>query len=194
MNPLAKLIITSGAPILAAVAGSPPIQDLILDDHTVYAVPVSGKRITTISFPGPISAIDGAFVTTDPKNPGLFQLAHTKGASYFSARALANEAATNLNVRWNGKTYVFELKESSDPWYSVVLLPRDSAKQRQRRPVTPPRLLGMLDKAKAFPLCAAGDFAPRQPRTSLLGRKERDDVLLAGVNIAGGLGRGVLTV
>src|SRR4029434_10169735 len=152
MNPLVKLIITIGAPILAAAAASPPIQDLILDDHTVFAVPVSGKRITTISFPGPISAIDGAFVTTDSKNPGLFQVAHTKGTSYFSARALAKDAATNLNVRWNGKTYVFELKESPDPWYSVMLLPRNSAREKQQRPLTPPRLLGMLDKAKAFPL------------------------------------------
>jgi hypothetical protein len=151
MNPLVKLIITFGAPILAAAA-SPPIQDLILDDHTVYAVPVSGKRITTISFPGPISAIDGAFVTTDPKNPGLFQLAHTKGTSYFSTRALAKDATTNLNVRWNGKTYVFELKESSEPCYSVLLQARDTAREKQRRPLTSPRLLGMLDKAKAFPL------------------------------------------
>ena len=153
MNQLVKLIISFGTPILAvAGAASPPIQDLILDDHTVYAVPVSGRRITTISFPGPISAIDGAFVTTDPKNPGLFQLAHTKGTSYFSARALAKDATTNLNVRWNGKTYVFELKESSEPCYSVLLQPRDTAKERQRRLLTSPRLLGMLDKAKAFPL------------------------------------------
>lgn len=152
MNSLVKLIIASGAPMLAAANPSPPIQDLILDDHTVYAVPVSGKRVTTISFPGPISAIDGAFVTTDPKNPGLFQLAHTKGTSYFSARALAKDAATNLNVRWNGRTYVFELKESSEPCYSVILLPRKSARENQQRPLTPSRLLGMLDKAKAFPL------------------------------------------
>jgi hypothetical protein len=153
MNPLVKLIITFGAPILAAAgAASPPIQDLILDDHTVYAVPVSGRRITTISFPGPISAIDGAFVTTDPKNPGLFQLAHTKGTSYFSTRALAKDATTNLNVRWNGKTYVFELKESSEACYSVLLQARDTAREKQRRPLTSPRLLGMLDKAKAFPL------------------------------------------
>jgi hypothetical protein len=154
MNPLAKLLLISGAPILAAADPAPAsIQDLILDDHAVYTVPISGKRITTISFPGPISAIDGAFVTTDSKNPGLFQLAHTKGTSYFSARALAKDAITNLNVRWNGKTYVFELKESSEPWYSVVLQVRDTTKQR--RPLTSPRLLGLLDKAKTFPLLKA---------------------------------------
>jgi hypothetical protein len=154
MNPLAKLLLISGAPIVAgAGSASPSIQDLILDDHTVYTVPVSGRRITTISFPGPISAIDGAFVTTDSKNPGLFQLAHTRGTSYFSARALAKDAITNLNVRWNGKTYVFELKESSEPWYSLVLQVRDTTKQHRR--LTSSRLLGLLDKAKAFQLLKA---------------------------------------
>jgi hypothetical protein len=127
------------------------IQDILLDDHTVYAVPVSGARVTTISFPGPISAIDSALATMDAKTPGLFQIAHTKGTSYFSTRALAKGAMTNVNVRWNGKTYVFELKESPEPWYSVVLQARDT-KGNIRRPLTSARLLGLLDKAKAFPL------------------------------------------
>jgi hypothetical protein len=125
---------------------------MILDDHTVYAVPVSGSRVTTISFPSAISAIDAALVTTDTKTAGLFQIAHTKGTSYLSARALAKGAATNLNVRWNGRTYVLELKESGAPWLSVVFQLADESKATRQRPVTPARLLGLLDKAKAFPL------------------------------------------
>jgi hypothetical protein len=153
MNPLTKLtIITSAFAATIAQAGEPRVQNLVLDDHKVYAVPVSGTRVTTISFPSPVAAIDGALVTADGKTPALFQLAHTKGTAYFSVRALAKDAATNLNVRWNNRTYVFELRDSEDPWYSVVLQSRPDKSGRAARPLTPSRLLALLDKAKAFPL------------------------------------------
>jgi hypothetical protein len=128
------------------------VQDFTLDDHIVYAVPVSGARVTTISFPSPITAIDGALVTMDGKTPGLFQIAHTKGTAYLSLRALAKDAATNLNVRWNNRTYAFELHESTEPWYSVVLQSKPEKTNRIVGPLTPPKLLGLLDKAKAFAL------------------------------------------
>jgi len=131
------------------------VQDFVLDDHTVYEVPVSGTRVTTISFPSPIAAIDAALTTSDGKTPGLFQIAHTKGTSYLSARALAKDATTNLNVRWNNRTYVFELRESADPWYSVVLQPQPIKSNHAPRPLTPARLIGLLDRAKAFALLKA---------------------------------------
>jgi hypothetical protein len=128
------------------------VQDFTLDDHTVYTVPVSGARVTTINFPSPITAIDGALVTMDGKTPGLFQIAHTKGTAYLSLRALAKDAATNLNVRWNNRTYAFELHESAEPWYSVVLQSKPEKPNKIVGPLTPPRLLGLLDKTKAFAL------------------------------------------
>ncbi len=138
MKPLAKIIFFACFAARSAFAEDPakPIQDLILDDHTVYSVPVSGGRVTTVSFPSAISAIDAALVTTDGKNAGLFQIAHTDGTSYFSVRALAKGAATNLNVRWDGRTYVLELKESADPCLSVISQPRDE-KAAMQQPLTP---------------------------------------------------------
>ena len=115
MKPPVKTIILACLAVRGAFGAEPakPIQDLILDDHTVYSVPVAANRVTTINFPSAISAIDAALVTTDAKSAGLFQIAHTKGTSYLSARALAKDATTNLNVRWNGRTYVIELRENS---------------------------------------------------------------------------------
>ncbi|MEI2725670.1 MAG: hypothetical protein V9H26_19795 [Verrucomicrobiota bacterium] len=138
-----------------ALAESPEaIQRVTLDERVVVTVPVATNRVTTISFPGPIAAIDAVGVTADGKTPGQFQLAHTKGSSFLSVRALARKAATNLNIRWNKRTYVFELVESDTS--------RSRAEPgRPRRPprpfsprhcVTPTRLLALLDKAKAFPL------------------------------------------
>lgn len=130
-----------------------PIEQYQLDERTIYTIPVSLSRVTTISFPGPISAIDAANVTNDAKTPGVFQIAHTKGSYFFSVRALAQKAVTNVNVRWNKKTYVLELVESASPLYSVIF---NYSSDEPVRPaavrVTPNRLLALLDKAKAYPI------------------------------------------
>lgn len=138
-----------------AVAGSPAVQRAWLDDRTVVAVPVATNRVTTLSFPGPIAAIDGAGFTVDGKTPGQFQLAHTKGATFLSVRALAAKASANLNVRWNDRTYVFELSESNVPVLSLNLdspPTPDSYGVGSAPEVSPLKLLALLDKAKAFPL------------------------------------------
>jgi hypothetical protein len=142
--------------LAASVAlAEPPesIQRITLDERVVVTVPVATNRVTTISLPGPIAAIDAVGVTADGKTPGQFQLAHTKGSSFVSVRALARKAATNLNIRWNKRTYVFELVESDTPVLALNLEDRATTEVVQPTPqVTPTRLLALLDKAKAFPL------------------------------------------
>lgn len=130
-----------------------PVQTVKLDDRVVVTVPVATNRVTTISFPSPIAAIDAAGVTADGKTPGQFQLAHTKGSSFLSVRALAGKATTNLNIRWNKHTYVFELIESDTPVLALNLEDRTAALTIQPAPrLTPTKLLALLDKAKAYPL------------------------------------------
>jgi len=138
------------------------IQRVLLDDQTVVTVPVALNRVTTINFPGPIEAIDGAGFTVDGKTPGLFQLAHAKGSAFFSVRALAPKASANLNVRWHDRTYVFELAESAAPVLSLNLeLPPSPAEVGRAPEVSPLKLLALLDKAKAFPLLKS-----QQPKVS----------------------------
>jgi hypothetical protein len=137
---------------------SPSIQQVWLDDRVVVSVPVATNRVTTINFPGAITAIDGAGVTVDGKTPGLFQLAHTKGSAFFSVRALFPKASANLNIRWNDHTYVFELAESDQPVLSLNMdappTPEDAG-GGSVPDVSPIKLLALLDKAKAFPLLKA---------------------------------------
>jgi hypothetical protein len=151
---LAPLILTVF--VAAALAqSSPSIQQAWLDDRVAISVPVATNRVTTISFPSPIDAIDGAGVTVDGKIPGLFQLAHTKGSAFLSVRALFHSASANLNIRWNGHTYVFELVESAAPVLSLNMeaIPSPSEPGAGDAPeVSPLKLLALLDKAKAFPL------------------------------------------
>jgi hypothetical protein len=158
MNPLAKLLSILFFAVVTSASAKDfrPIEEYQLDERTVYTIPVSLARVTTINFPGPISAIDAANVTSDPKTPGLFQIAHAKGSYFFSVKALVQKAATNVNIRWNTKTYVIELVESATPLYSVILqYPADESAQLASRHVTPSRLLALLDKAKAYPVLKA---------------------------------------
>ena len=133
------------------------IQEAELDEHSIYTVPVSFSRVTTVSFPGPISAIDAALVTTDGKTQGLFQLAHKPGSYFFSVRSLVKGATTNVNVRWNNKTYVLELQDSATPQLSLIFkYPTDTGKSSlAKRLVTPSLLVGLLDKAKSYAVLKA---------------------------------------
>jgi len=160
MKSIAKILSSTISVLTAAVAlaDSPAIQQVWLDDRTAVSVPVATNRVTTISFPGPITAIDGAGITVDGKTPGLFQLAHTKGSAFLSVRALFPKASANLNIRWNDHTYVFELTESGQPVLSLNLaaMPTPEAEGVGHAPeVSPIKLLALLDKAKAFPLLKA---------------------------------------
>jgi hypothetical protein len=129
------------------------IESLTLDERQVVTVSVSTNRVTTLTFPGPIDAIDVSGVSVDPKIPAAFQMAHTKGSAFLSLRALEAAGNGNINIRWQGATYVFELREDQTPVLCLNL---------RAAPVTPsvlpaPRLsaakaLALLDKAKAFPL------------------------------------------
>jgi hypothetical protein len=156
MKSTAKLLLLVATfTAVAALADSPAIQRLMLDERTVVSVPVAVNRVTTLNFPGPIEAIDGAGFTVDSKTPGLFQLAHVKGSAFLSVRALAPKASANLNVRWNDSTYVFAFAESNVPVLSLNLETPPSPEEigvGRASEVSPLKLLSLLDKAKAFPL------------------------------------------
>ena len=143
---------------VALAQSSKEILKDFLDENVLTIVPVASNRVTTISFPSAITAIDGVSVTVDGKMPGLFQLAHTKGSAFLSVRALLPKASANLNIRWNNHTYVFELLESAVPVLSLNMEapPTPEEEGVGRAPeVSPLKLLALLDKAKAFPLLKA---------------------------------------
>ena len=156
MKSIVSLLLLSVATALAEPSRS--IQQAWLDNHVAVCVPVGTNRVTTISFPGPIDAIDGAGITVDGKTPGVFQLAHARGSAFLSVRALVPKASANLNIRWNDRTYVFELMESNAPILALNMeaLPTPEEAGTGRAPeVSPLKLLSLLDKAKAFPLLKA---------------------------------------
>lgn len=139
--------------LYSQIALADEVQQFPLDEFRVYQIPVATDRVTTVSFPGPISAIEAADVTVDGTTPGQFQIAYDNGSYFFSVRALAKKAVTNVNIRWDDKTYALELCESSQPDYSVIFeQPDDRGAPPVPVAVTPEHLLALLDTAKAYPL------------------------------------------
>jgi hypothetical protein len=161
MKSTVNLLLLTVTVLAANVALAQPAKEIVkdfLDENVLIVLPVATNRVTTISFPSAITAIDGAGITVDGKTPGLFQLAHTKGSAFLSVRALFPKASANLNIRWNDHTYVFELTESGQPVLSLNLaaMPTPDEEGVGHAPaVSPITLLALLDKAKAFPLLKA---------------------------------------
>src|SRR5580658_2145929 len=158
MKSIVSLLSVTFAVLTAHIALAQPAKEIVkdfLDENVLIVVPVATNRVTTISFPSAITAIDGAGVTVDGKTPGLFQLAHTKGSAFLSVRALYPKASANLNIRWNDHTYVFELTQSDQPVLSLNLAAPPTPEEEgvgQAPAVSPIKLLSLLDKAKVFPL------------------------------------------
>ena len=132
------------------------IKTFPLDDQTVYHLKVGTEKVTTLVFPEPITALEGSDITADPKTPGKMLLSYHAGDRFFSVRALVEPATADLNVIINRKVYVLELTTDKEPFQSVTFYPADEPPaQRSGQPnVGPSRWLGLLDKAKAFPLLA----------------------------------------
>jgi len=132
------------------------IKTFPLDEQTVYHLKVGSDKVTTLVFPQPITALEGSGITADPKTPAKMLLSYHAGDRFLSVRPLAEPASATLNVIINRKVYVVELATDKDPFQSVTFYPADEPPaQSSRQPnVGPSRLLGLLDKAKAYPLLA----------------------------------------
>ena len=132
------------------------IKSFPLDEHTVYHLKIGTDKVTTLVFPEPITALEGSGITVDPKSPAQVMLSYHSGDRFFTVRALADSVTADLNVIINRKVYVIELAADQDPVQSVTFYPADEppAQSAGQPNVGPSRLLGLLDKAKAYPLLA----------------------------------------
>jgi hypothetical protein len=82
-------------------------------------IKVGTTGVTSLEFPYRIEAIDGYGFSATPGTGDLFQISYTKGANYFSVRALKPGATGNLTVVLDQKAYSLFFEESSNP---VLLL------------------------------------------------------------------------
>jgi hypothetical protein len=133
------------------------IRQFPLDDRTVYDIRIARDEVTTLSFPGPITALEGAGITTDPQQaPAPVLLNYQDGRPYFSVRAVDQAASASLNVIYRKQTYVLRLRTDPEPFRSVTFYAMEDRQEGHGRPaLSPARLLGLIDRAKAHHVIAA---------------------------------------
>ena len=138
------------------LADAQAIKSFPLDDQTVYHLKVGTDKVTTLVFPQPITALEGSGISADPKTKAEMLLSYHAGDRFLSVRSLFTPATAVLNVIINRKVYVIELATDQEPFQSVTFYPADEppAQSAGQPNVGPSRLLGLLDKAKAYPLLA----------------------------------------
>lgn len=142
--------------LASVVLAAPAVKQFPLDERVVYEIPISEDAPTTLMFPSALTAIEGANVSASPETPAPVLLAYTSGRTFFSVRALEPSARAAVNVVWKNKTYVLRFAASTEPYGAVTFYQDDLAGRSAtlHRRVTPEVLLGVLDRAKSFPLVA----------------------------------------
>jgi hypothetical protein len=161
--------------ILAIIGGVIPLVALADDtlSSKVVRLPLSQDQpaeirlgthgITTIEFPEKIEALDGFGFSTNaaPDGPDLFQISFNKGTNFLSLKAVRPGVEGNLTVVLGGKVYALYCKEAQDPCFVVIFRESEAVHSgdagggrtppQMVKQASPARLLGFLDKVKAFP-------------------------------------------
>lgn len=142
--------------LTAATAIAGPITQKPLDEFVIYDIPVAQKTgTTTVMFPSEISGLYAKSISTQEQENAGFLISFTPGNFYFTIRALKKDAEDHLTVIFNRKAYVLHLTASEKPFYNVTFYQDErQGKEGGRIAVVPERLLGLMDKAKAYPLLA----------------------------------------
>ncbi|HTL66204.1 MAG TPA: hypothetical protein VL200_00950 [Lacunisphaera sp.] len=96
------------------------IRSYPLEARTVYAIRISREAPTTCVFPGPLTALEGAGVSTKPEDGPAVLLSHQAGAGFFTVRALQENASAALNVVFRDRVYALSFSVAADPDRTVV--------------------------------------------------------------------------
>jgi hypothetical protein len=102
-------VLMNGWSILCAASGE-AIRTYPLDERIAYTVRVSQAEPTTCLFPGPITALESANVSTKADDTPPVLLSHQPGSNFFSVRALQPQAAAAVNVIHRGRIYVLSFR------------------------------------------------------------------------------------
>lgn len=153
---------------LASALAAQTIREARLDPKQAVDLPVS-REVTTVMFPGPITAVAGAdmlieggkqSVEVEEGTPLRFHVSHAPGSNFILVRSLQPDAAARLTAIYDGSAYVLNLRTvAADSTASVIFQPAAQVAVRVETPPDPvkfsPRIgLSLLDRARAYPVLA----------------------------------------
>jgi hypothetical protein len=154
---------------LASALAAQTIREARLDPKQAVDLPVS-REVTTVMFPGPITAVAGADMLIEGGKQSVeveegtllrFHVSHAPGSNFILVRSLQPDAAARLTAIYDGSAYVLNLRTvAADSTASVIFQPvAQVAALRVETPPEPvkfsPRVgLSLLDRARAYPVLA----------------------------------------
>lgn len=144
------------------------ITEFPLDAYATADLPVS-REITTITLPGPITAVVGAdMLIDDGKAAGVdieegtpvrFQVTHAPGSNFVLVRSVQPAATGRLTVLFEGAAYVMQLRSVESDSIASAIFKRPAAMDAAKltRLPEPVRFtsrigLSLLDRARAYPV------------------------------------------
>lgn len=147
-----------------------PISEFPLDAYATVDLAVS-REITTITLPGPITAVVGAdMLIDDGKAAGVdieegtplrFHVTHAPGSTFVLVRSMQPAATGRLTVLFEGAAYVMQLRSVDSDSIASAIFKRPTTAgaaklTRLPEPVrfTPRIGLSLLDRARAYPVLA----------------------------------------
>jgi hypothetical protein len=153
---------------MASVLGAQTIRDLALDPQQAVDLPVS-REITTVMFPGAITAVAGAdmlidnggkdAVEVEEGTPLRFHITHAPGSNFILVRSLQPEATGRLTAIYEGSAYVIELRSVTVNSIASAIFKRAAVDNAVKVEAPPepvkfsPRIgLSLLDRARAYPV------------------------------------------
>jgi hypothetical protein len=152
---------------VASLLAAQTIRDLTLDPQQAVDLPVS-REITTVMFPGAITAVAGADMLINSGRkaaeveegaPLRFQVTHAPGSNFILVRSLQPDAAGRLMVIYDGAAYVLELRSVAANSVASAIFKRAAVASAVKVEAPPepvkfsPRIgLSLLDRARAYPV------------------------------------------
>ena len=143
------------------------IREVPLDPEHVVEIPVS-REVSTIVFPGPITAVAGADMLIDSGKESIeveegtplrFHVTHALGANFILIRSLQPDAAARLTAIYEGSAFVIELHTVPADSTASVIFKRPALPSAVRVEGPPEAVkfsskigLSLLDRARAFPV------------------------------------------
>jgi hypothetical protein len=144
-----------------------PIRNFVLDPTQAVDLPVS-REITTVMFPGALTAVAGAdmliesgkgTVEIDEGSPVRFHVTHAPGSNFILVRSLQPEAIGRLTAIYEGSAYVIQLRAVETDSVASAIFKRAESQGAVRVDAPPepvkfsPRIgLSLLDRARAYPV------------------------------------------
>lgn len=156
--------------ILTTGMAAQPVLEVAINPRAVVDLPVS-REITTLVFPGPITAIAGADMLIDSGKGGVdagedtplrFHASHAPGSNFVLIRSLQAGASGRLTLIFEGDALVVTLHSVEANSVASVIFekPVTASAVRVSTPPAPvkfsPRAgFSVLDRARAFPVLSS---------------------------------------